>query len=96
MQTKGIRLLKVDTHPDRPWLVSVPPSVFGKQIHQRFKSYDEAKLQMHSYVMEAAQNQQAYLDPDIYRVVDSFQNKLSATQLMEALTNAVELKTCHS
>ena len=92
MQTKGIRLLKVDTHPDRPWLVSVPPSVFGKQIRRRFKSRDEAKLQMHTYMMEAAQKEQAPLDPDIHRVVVSFQDKLSPTQIMTALTTAVELQ----
>ena len=91
MQTKGIRLLnKVDTHPDRPWLVSVPPSVFGKQIRKRFETRDEAKLQMHAYMMEAASKEQAPLDPDIHRVVAGFQDKLSATQIMTALSTAVE------
>ena len=92
MQTKGIRLVKVDTHPDRPWLVSVPPSVFGKQIRKRFETRDEAKLQMHAYMMEAASKEQAPLDPDIHRVVAGFQDKLSATQIMTALSTAVELQ----
>ena len=92
MKTNGIRIKKVDTHPDRPWLVSVAPSVFGKQICKRFATQKDAKAQAHSYMMKAASKEREPLDPDIHRVVALFRNKLSATQIMTALTTAVELQ----
>ena len=52
MKASGINIKKVDTHPDRPWMVTVAPSVFGKQIRKRFLTKKEADLQAHSYAMK--------------------------------------------
>ena len=47
-----IRVFKIDTHPERPWMVTVAPSVFGKQIRKRFLTKKAADLQAHSYAMK--------------------------------------------
>ena len=54
MKANGINIKKMDSFPDRQWLVSVAPSVFGKQIRKRFKTRRQAELQAHTYAMKTA------------------------------------------
>jgi len=90
MNHNGITVNKSD-HPTRPWLVNVAKSLFGKQIRKRFKTRRQAELQAHSYTMKLKSKEQTPLEPETHKVVALFQDKLSAAQIMMALTDAVEL-----
>ncbi len=90
MNHNGITVNKSD-HPTRPWLVNVAKSLFGKQIRKRFKTRRQAELQAHSYTMKLKSKEQTPLEPEAHKVVALFRDKLSAAQIMMALTDAVEL-----
>ena len=91
MNNPKITVSKLDGN-DRPWLVNVAKSCFGKQIRKRFKTRRQAELMAHEYTMRMKVKEQTPLEPEIHKVVALFQDKLSATQVMEALTTAVELQ----
>jgi hypothetical protein len=75
---------------DRPWLVNVAKTCFGKQIRKRFKTKAQADAQGHAYALKMNQKACTPLDPEIHQVAALFQDKLSAAQFMAALTKAAE------
>ena len=87
----GITIRKVDGE-DRPWLVNVAKTCFGKQIRKRYETKKEADAIAHSYALKMNQKECTPLDPEIHQVAALFQDKLSATQFLDALTEAVHLK----
>ena len=91
MNNPKITVRKLDGE-DRPWLVNVAKSCFGKQIRKRFKTRRQAELMAHEYTMRMKVKEQTPLEPELHKVVALFQGKLSATQVMDALTTAVELQ----
>lgn len=89
MIKNGITVKKADGG-DRPWLVYVPKKCFGSMIRKRFTTKAEADAVAHSYNMKMNQKECTPLDPEIHQVAALFQDKLSATQFMAALTKAEE------
>jgi len=90
MNRNGIKVTKVDGKTERPWLVNVAKKCFGKQIRKRFKTKAQADAQAHAYALKMNQKECTPLDPEIHQVAALFQNKLSASQFMAALTKAEE------
>jgi len=89
MIRNGITIRKVDGE-DRPWLVNVAKTCFGKQIRKRYETKKEADAIAHSYALKMNQKECTPLDPEIHQVAALFQDKLSATQFMAALAKASE------
>jgi hypothetical protein len=90
MKASGINIKKVDTHPDRPWMVTVAPSVFGKQIRKRFLTKKEADLQAHSYAMKVKSEEREPLEPELHRLMALYAPKLTTGQFATMLEEGVQ------
>ena len=88
MITNGIKVRKVDDD-DRPWLVNVAKSLFGKQIRKRFLTKKEADAQAHSYAMKLKSKGQTPLEPELHKLVAVYANKLTVGQFATMLEEGV-------
>ena len=88
---KNVKLTKGKS-PALPWEVYVSRSATtnGKRIRKRFETRAEAQHWADKYEALVLEKERSPLDPEIYRVVALFADKLTAAQMMVGLTEAAE------